>query len=269
MVKFRNIKLFIGKCFSVIVKYCNLCMYFLHQEDGINIETLRSLKNKYLGQRCFIVCTGPSLKKEDLDVLYNNEEITFSCNKIDKIFEQTKWRPTFYCVTDEHYQHTLLDTMNIVPSIMQFYSKESFLTTRKCKNPHVWLNTHRRLQPGKMFSYDLTDHINDYGTVTYDLIQLAVYLGFKYIYIIGCDHSYARQINKDGSVSINNSPSYFSGSDSENQEVLTDVGVMDIAYEQAKLEMEKGAFKIFNATRGGKLEYFPRVEFDSLFNSNI
>ena len=37
------------------------------------------------------------------------------------------------------------------------------------------------------------------------------------------------------------------------------------AYEVAKENAEKKGIKIYNATRGGKLEVFERVDFDSLF----
>lgn len=49
-----------------------------------NTDNIKALKNKYLGQRCFIVCTGPSLKIEDLEKIRNHGDITFSCNNEDQ-----------------------------------------------------------------------------------------------------------------------------------------------------------------------------------------
>jgi hypothetical protein len=37
------------------------------------------------------------------------------------------------------------------------------------------------------------------------------------------------------------------------------------AYRDAKAACDSLGINVFNATRGGKLEVFPRVEFDSLF----
>ena len=61
---------------------------------------LRRFKNSHLGERCFIVGNGPSLKIEDLEKLYVNGEITFAFNMIYKIFDQTLWRPTYYGISD-------------------------------------------------------------------------------------------------------------------------------------------------------------------------
>ena len=56
------------------------------------------LKNRHAGKRAFIIGNGPSLKVADLQRL--KQEITFASNKIYLSFEQTDWRPTYYCVMD-------------------------------------------------------------------------------------------------------------------------------------------------------------------------
>ena len=62
-----------------------------------NLKT-KALKNIHKGKRAFILGNGPSLEIEDLDKLKN--EITFASNKIYLAFDQTDWRPTYYCVED-------------------------------------------------------------------------------------------------------------------------------------------------------------------------
>ena len=61
-------------------------------------KKLSELKGCHKGQRCFIIGNGPSLKAEDLDKLQN--EICFASNMIYKIYDQTSWRPTYYCNSD-------------------------------------------------------------------------------------------------------------------------------------------------------------------------
>jgi hypothetical protein len=61
-------------------------------------KALKSFKNTHTGKRCFIIGNGPSLKAEDLEQLKN--EITFAFNRIYYIFDQTSWRPTYYCAED-------------------------------------------------------------------------------------------------------------------------------------------------------------------------
>ena len=61
-------------------------------------EALKQFQNIHIGERCFIVGNGPSLRCEDLDML--KQEITFGSNYIYKIFNKTDWRPTYYFNSD-------------------------------------------------------------------------------------------------------------------------------------------------------------------------
>lgn len=74
---------------------------------------LAKYKDIHKGKRCFLIGSGPSLKTEDLDLLYENGEITFASNKIFKLYNQTDWRPNYYCVTDykviKQYYDEILD----------------------------------------------------------------------------------------------------------------------------------------------------------------
>ena len=70
-------------------------------------KRLKELKDKYLNQRCFIVCTGPSLTFEDLELIKN--EYTFGMNSILKVLDKTEWRPTFYGIQDWHVYEKMID----------------------------------------------------------------------------------------------------------------------------------------------------------------
>ena len=262
-----DIHRFLGRNKQLFRKGMSKWMFEHSREKKTNTDNIKALKNKYLGQRCFIVCTGPSLKIEDLEKIRKHGDITFSCNKIDKLFDRTEWRPDYYCISDEGYMFNMLSSMNKVPSKMQFYPTESFLTTRFCKHNAVWLEAIREYcENGDMFSYDIEDHINAFGTVTYSLLQLAVYMGFKNIYIIGCDNSYSKTRLKDGTVVDRGGSNYFEGGNSKKTDkVVVDTWIMDMAYSLARKEADSHDFTIYNATRGGYLKAFPRVDFDSLF----
>ncbi len=59
---------------------------------------LLSLKNKYKGERIFLIGNGPSLNKTPLELL--EDEYTFGVNRIYLLFDRINWRPTFYTVND-------------------------------------------------------------------------------------------------------------------------------------------------------------------------
>ena len=106
-------------------------------------------------------------------------------------------------------------------------------------------------------------------------MQCAVYLGFKEIILLGVDHSYAKEMRKDGTIVINkNTKNHFAnyhaegywGNGRSDEEMVTyPVDLVTMAYETAKKYADTHGIKILNATRGGKLEVFERVDFDSLF----
>ena len=201
--------------------------------------------------------------------IHENGDISFAANKIDKIFPKTPWRPTYYSVFDESLQRTLLSTMQNVDCECQFYRTDSYLTTRKISGKKVlWLNTdgNRKYLDNPKFSENLANVTYAIATVTYISIELAVYLGFREIYIIGCDNSYGIEILKDGTIVNHNKQSYFEGSDAKSQKVAASTWQMNIAYEYARKYADANGIKIFNATRGGYLEAFERVDFDTLFS---
>lgn len=232
-----------------------------------NLQRIHNLANIHHGKRAFIICNGPSLLPTDLDVIWNNGDLSFACNKIDKIFPQTSWRPTYYAVFDETFQYSLVETMNVIPSSLKFFSKDSFICTRKVDGNVVFIDTIGGvpLLNNPKFSEHLSSGIYTIGTTTYSLIQIAVGMGIKEIYIIGCDNSYAKEIKRDGTIVDNGTKSYFEGTNKKEQMTAAATWQMDIAYQYARKYADAHGIKIYNATRGGSLEEFERVDFDSLF----
>lgn len=229
---------------------------------------LKELKNCHLGKRAFIVCNGPSLKAEDLTKIHNNGDISFASNKIHFIFPQTPWRPTYYTVMDESYQYSLLNAMNLVPAAVKLFRITSFSTTKKVLSKTVWLNADGKscLLDKPEFSEDISKIIYTIGTVTYAMFQMAVHMGIREIYIIGCDNSYGKEIKKDGTIVDRGGPSYFAGSnDNKSNATIAATWQMDLAYEFARKYADNNNIKIYNATRGGYLDAFQRIDFDSLF----
>ena len=107
------------------------------------------------------------------------------------------------------------------------------------------------------------------GTVTGFFIQMAVYMGFKNIYLIGVDHNFSRMTDKNGNLIVDNNVKDHFGNQKNSDENTKGIYNIDYAtqtYIDLKRFCDKKGVKVFNATRGGKLEVYPRVDFDSLFN---
>lgn len=230
-------------------------------------NNLKKLKNKYEGKRCFIIGNGPSLQSTDLDRLQN--EYTFAFNRIYYIFGQTSWRPTFYCTQDEKIiENSAVEILQNIDTEYLFLPA----TANWYKNAGIQTNylfAPKYVQDGPIgFSEDIPSGIFVGNTVVYTAIQLAYYMGFTEIYLIGVDHNFSVYQDKDGEIHRDNSvKDYFCSEYNVDKDKL-DIPTLDkstLDYRTARKFSEEHDFKIYNATRGGKLEVFERVDIEDLF----
>ena len=247
----------------------------LHSERS----KLGSLRNRYRGKRCFIMGNGPSLNRIDLSKLA--EEYTFGVNKLYLLYDRIDWRPSFYTLLDWRmgpavapHVKKLSDSLKFIPTRFRGLFPEDDSTYWYTTRP-VLDNLHDK------FCTDMTEGIPSKGTILTTAIQIAFSLGFHDIYLIGADATYTipdtviqtgpdkfgtgvklyLESTKDDDAN-HFDPSYFGKGakwhDPNVEEMIRQFG-----------QMRKGAefngARIRNATPGGKLEVFERVEFDSLF----
>lgn len=222
-----------------------------------------AMHNIHVGQRCFIIGNGPSLKAADLTRLKEAGEFTFGCNRIYEIYDQTEWRPTYYCIQDrtllkkskEDIDNKVKQKRFIVLSLRQSY-------------PQLEDAVYFQLTAGfdnefPKFSENVLDGIYHGITVTYMCMQLAVYMGFKEIYLLGVDHNYAKMIDQNGKLVCQEGVTdHFSAKDTSDN--IPRLNETTLAYRSAKRYADTHGIKIYNATRGGKLEVFERVDFDTI-----
>lgn len=254
------------KLLKQILKTCSYIVYNFSGHKRHNSSELNGLKDKYKGKRIFIICNGPSLRPEDLDSLAKNNEYTIASNKIDKIFQFTEWRPYFYTVLDDTFQYSIIENMLNASAKLNFFGVESYIKTKVVPNS-VYLNLNRNPEflNNPQFATEISKSLNTLGTVTFAMFEIARYLGFSEMYIIGCDNSYGKEIKKDGTIVDHGTTSYFKGaSDKDNSKAVAATWQMNIAYEFAEKYSRENGFRIYNATRGGYLEAFERVDFDSI-----
>lgn len=248
--------------------------------DEIEFESkieLADYKGVHEGERCFIIGTGPSLKMEDLELLKENGEVTFASNRIFKMYDKTSWRPKYYFVTDfkvisQYFEEILSinDSEVFVADIESSsecrhldknrLNKEGFHCFSICYREKLDNHSNRNLP---CFSLDASRYVVDGGlSVTYAMLQWAVYMGFKEIYLLGVDFHYN---DKSG---LSNEDHVCSNYLKEGEIVNPpNLERCERAYTRAELISKEGDYRIYNATRGGKLEVFERVDFDSLFEN--
>ena len=243
-----------------------------------NQRKMHKYKDVYKGRRCFIIGNGPSLRAEDLDRIKG--EYSFASNKIYEIYQHTDWRPTFYCNQDDDLflpmGEKLFDaTAQSQASFFRLVSYRKLGDNMvKLHNPTFVPILFIRYNDNSFKFSKKADHfLGDCGTVTYMAMQLAAFMGFSEIYLLGVDHSFPFQRNMDGKIQeIDLSlAAHFYETPEDN---LGEHGYYGHANKHSHVTMgyrsaeafsrKDGSFRIYNATRGGKLEEFERVDFDEV-----
>jgi hypothetical protein len=252
--------------------------YYINTRISFLSKKVKKFKGIHSGESCFIIGNGPSLTAKDLNKIKNL--ISFSSNRINLFLEETDWKPYYYSFIDAIIANDFFNEVYYMKKKQMFaiVTDAGYKSLKKqFRKDCIFLRSYHEseINGQPKFSHDLSQKMNTFGTVTYANIQLAVYMGFKNIYLIGVDHNYAITKQEDGNIEINKeligkdhfNESYYKSIEHTKQ-LPNDINSMTKAYLSAKQHCDHRGVKIYNATRGGKLEVFQRVNFDELFGEN-
>lgn len=224
-----------------------------HGIGGAKYKKLLDYKDKHKGERCFIIATGPSLTMEDIESL--KDEKTISMNSICKLYDETDWRPTYFAVQDNYVFKNLQDIIRLHKEVPVFISDNIWKRFKREGNwiefPTDTLYHSYDMKLGKYyakFSDDAYDIVYDGYSIAYSCIELAVYMGFKEIYLLGADCTYLGE------------KEHFVDSGVEDRSRKYATPKLIVGYEKVKEYADSHGIKVYNATRGGVLEVFPRIE---------
>lgn len=233
------------------------------REESYYNSELEQYKDIHKGDSCFIIGHGPSLRASDLDILKSNNIITFSMNLTYKLFDKTEWRPDYYVLMDKRtmdrhsyfkWEENTKRKCFIADMSEEFWSKNK-------SNKNIKYHSIRNMNARKVkFSEDISKRVYFGATVAYDCVQIAAYMGFSKIYLLGMDLVPHKQGDKRAMGYSN-----FFEIDSQSKKPQMWVEKILRSYQAAKKYADDHGIHIYNATRGGYLEIFDRVDFDTLF----
>lgn len=241
-----------------------------HLPWGFNKENrgkLKALNNIHKDKkRCFIVASGPSLKDINFDLLKN--EITFAMNRAYLMKEQIGFTPTYLACIDKKTQLKQFtedyDKIDYLPTFYNWDLRKLFTE----KENRFFVKT--RFSP--KFLTVLPGIFGNGRSVTYSCIQIAFVMGFKEVYIIGKDHSYNTNEKPNNHViSTGNDGNHFLKNYYHKGQIYDapDFTSEEFAYRIARKTFEKHGRIIKDATIGGKLNTFEKIDFYSLFKNRI
>ena len=239
---------------------------------------LRDLRRRYKGKRrCFIIGNGPSLNHTDLSKL--RDEVTFGVNGLFLKFDEMGFYPTFYVVEDHLVAEDRAAAINTIEGPLKLFPYNLAYCLNEGPDTLFFNHRPRPSLEGFEFSTDASRVTYTGCTVTFTCMQLAYYFGFREIYLVGVDASYeipkavertdhygVTVLDMQGDDPNHFHPDYFGKGYRWHD---PQVDKMIAAYEEARRVTEAHGVVIRNATIGGKLEVFERVEYESLFRPVI
>jgi len=226
--------------------------------------------------RAFLIGGGKSINETPIEKLH--DEVTFGMNQIGLLYSETDWRPTYYlffenvgsgrpdhgvdfnsyvpyvaremesgrrCFISEHLQ----------PGLMEYTRYRLFQNVLyvpyRC--PHMKLDV---TYPGRPYAWHLPN-LCHYGGTMNIAIQLAFLMGYDPIYLLGCDLGYIPITSETTEDPNHFHPDYWTWTDHGIRSMDKTLESMHI---NAKKEVEYHGRSIYNATVGGELEVYERVD---------
>lgn len=229
-----------------------------------SLDKLETYRNIHAGERCFILGNGPSLRQTDLSKLKN--EITFGLNRIYLAFPELGFSTRYLVAVNDLVMEQCAEDMRAL-TLPKFVT---WRARRWLKNDPFTIFLDTDFTGKENFSGNATGRLFEGFTVTYAALQLAFYMGCSEVVLVGVDHNFTTQgpanatVVSQGDDPNHFAPNYF-GKGFRWQ--LPDLEGSERAYRMARTAYEAAGRKVIDATVGGKLTVFPKVDFDRLFSA--
>ncbi len=239
-----------------------------------DIEEMASFRDRHIGERCVIIGNGPSLNELDLSLLEG--ETTIGVNGI--FYADLPEPLTYYVVEDTSVMKENLPAIREVTAGHKFFPT-IYREMWEAPTDNVTFFTMNRGFYSKKspnycvprFSLDASQRLYCGQSVTIINLQLAHWMGFAEVVLIGMDFSYTipESAEREGDLITSTTddvnhfhPDYFGKGKTWKDPKLERVRNN---YQLAREIYEGSGRRIVNATAGGNLDVFERVDFATLF----
>jgi hypothetical protein len=211
-------------------------------DDQLSWEILKQMRHSDI---CIVIGNGPSLNAVPRDFLYKHD--TFGTNRI-----YLKFVPEFYAAVNPLVVEQWIEDIQALDSTAKFVPV-AFSGRVAGAFPLV-------SKPLAHFAREPWKGIYEGFTVTYVALQLAFYMGYRTVLLVGVDHRYKfdGQPNQEkvleGDDPNHFDKSYFRGMRWNNP----DLERSELAYQMAKTNFEQDGRRIINLGPDSALEIFER-----------
>lgn len=223
------------------------------------MPNLARFRDLHSGQRCVIVCNGPSLNAMDLRVLQT--EVVFGMNKIHLGLKRFGFYPRYLVAANALVVEQSRAELAAMSCIKFIGARAAAHLPQDAFTYHLPI-----LGPPHLFSPDIEVGVREGGTVTNVALQVAYYMGFAEVIVIGMDHRYEftgkphEKRHMEGPDMNHFSPDYFSGQDWQNP----DLARSEESYAAARQAFEAAGRQIIDATVDGACTVFRKGDLGQL-----
>lgn len=235
---------------------------------------ISELKDKYKGEECFVLGNGPSLNQHDLSKITDRYVFVvndFHMHPLWPEFKHIFWSEAsriswLFGRFDDWKLQRLLKNKNALYFLRSEFKRINDRTKQFPEDRIYYFNwtNKRRIFDGD-YEWDISKEIIFGGSAVITCsMALAQYMGFKRIYIMGCDTTYYYEVDK----TFNNAYFYdWRKMPKRYWPRITDVRDLDTAYESWKVIkrlFDERGIEIYNLSRGGKLDIFPYKDYEEV-----
>lgn len=222
----------------------------------------QALKELHRGKRAWMIGNGPSVRLEDLDAVPDGD-VKFAFNRFYKCYGDTRLREDYVVSADmlmiDDFGQEMVDLSTGLPLF--------------CRNRVISEVSGRfvELTPGDtylpLFSYDPAKFVSIGGSSVFVALQMAYYMGIREIFLYGMDFSFSMSLGRDPRykfpVSFDDNNHFIKGYRDAKPWCPPTWRDISAGFLNARAAFELGGGRVLNATRGGKLEIFDRIDFET------
>ena len=245
------------------------------------LDANQALQGSYQGKTCYILGNAPSLNNHDLLLLADHAVFCMNTFFVHKDFDSIK--PGFYVFADpdlkqledptirEWWMKLIVATANKgIIFFLPIQLKDSYVHEKLANERLHFVDLSLPFSKQSVKGFDLSLPVNGVQNVLVLTIQIAMYMGFTRIYLLGADHDWMSHFG-------NEQRHFYNPAETQVENVgsigysyswwLHAVNTMFYQYKLIRKHIEKKELvKIYNASESGVLDVFPSIRYKDTFS---
>jgi len=215
------------------------------------------------------MCNGPGLNKVEFSNIDKSKYTFFGLNKIFLGVDRFGITPRYVAVVNKKVIEQAAAELQSLPAT-KFVSNRVGAGIMPEDPMTFRLNTADLPQGHERFSKDISRYVHEGWTVTHVALQIAYYMGFEEVYIVGMDHWFSQ--HKPGMENTEEvlvgpdrdhfDPGYFAGGQRWD---LPDLANSEISYQEARQQYEAEGRRIVDCSVNGRCEIFEKENVSVLY----